>query len=878
MSEKYFVKKNIPNNLHNSNQFMSQGKKSFRGSKNIINSASQEGAKTTEKINEAYRIDEISPKEEDIDHLHQFHLEKENRKNSLNLNKIPALSFINPFQNDNNFKRTISTRIPHPVKKEALIPIEANRVRNGIIKRRKASGERQPVKQIQSRYNSFSENKYHFMHRLSDSHKFGMYQLGNNDISKINSGPIDNFRDSNNLNNIKHLNSMKNSGEKIYTYRNSKNNTVNDIFSSSDSNSSPIEKNNYIENIVKNDKSENKNIDNRENRFLNNKNITNNSVNDFNLQNNIQLTKIEQNNNIIQNKNKLISNYNLSTQNPVIDYTPVNSNIQEYQNAQKYNNNLNNNIMENKRMTVGYKYTNEQNKNLENYYQSLIQQNQLKNAKLNFNEITKKIPNEEPQVAIVTKLSSSEDNNLGYGPISQSYNSQNILKNNQIYINSSILNTKISQPNKSQIINKSANNYLTEEEINRIFNQSTMKNQQLNSYLLSSMIPRKTSPKLPNNYRIVNNENYNISNINSFYPQNQNIQNNYILYNQGDSQRATVINSKINKISSINKPLINNNLDIFYNSNNYNGGSGLIKKYDGVSRPGKDSSGSTKTNQDAYVCKSNINNINDFNMFGVLDGHGPDGHFVSEFISEFIPSQIINHKDIINLRSSEVIYKKLKENNCKIINQAFIAADKQLRNMEFDVSESGCTCCLIIHLGNHIICANTGDSRAILVYDQANEINSKNLDYLGIVPLSIDYKPELPEEASRIILAGGEVEQMKDEYGEGSGPYRVWVRGKDYPGLAMSRSIGDLKGKTVGVIPDPGIMEYDLNKSTKFIIICSDGVWEFLNNETVMNIGKKFYLENQVKSFCQEVVSEAFNAWEKNDSIVDDITAVAVFF
>ena len=94
----------------------------------------------------------------------------------------------------------------------------------------------------------------------------------------------------------------------------------------------------------------------------------------------------------------------------------------------------------------------------------------------------------------------------------------------------------------------------------------------------------------------------------------------------------------------------------------------------------------------------------------------------------------------------------------------------------------------------------------------------------------------------------------------------------------MSRSIGDLKGKTVGVIPDPGIMEYDLNKSTKFIIICSDGVWEFLNNETVMNIGKKFYLENQVKSFCQEVVSEAFNAWEKNDSIVDDITAVAVFF
>ena len=62
--------------------------------------------------------------------------------------------------------------------------------------------------------------------------------------------------------------------------------------------------------------------------------------------------------------------------------------------------------------------------------------------------------------------------------------------------------------------------------------------------------------------------------------------------------------------------------------------------------------------------------------------------------------------------------------------------------MEFDISESGCTCCLIIHIGTHIICANTGDSRAIVVYDQTNDSNSKKLNSLQLVPLSIDYKPD----------------------------------------------------------------------------------------------------------------------------------------
>ena len=130
-------------------------------------------------------------------------------------------------------------------------------------------------------------------------------------------------------------------------------------------------------------------------------------------------------------------------------------------------------------------------------------------------------------------------------------------------------------------------------------------------------------------------------------------QKNYIVY-PPKSERPSVRKSNTSNLNTNKFSTFKNNIARF-----------SVKSYNGMTRPGKDASGSTKTNQDAYVCKENINNIQDFNIFGVSDGHGPDGHFVSEFVSEFIPSQIINNSEIINLTSTEKIYKNLKKINVK---------------------------------------------------------------------------------------------------------------------------------------------------------------------------------------------------------------------
>ena len=63
----------------------------------------------------------------------------------------------------------------------------------------------------------------------------------------------------------------------------------------------------------------------------------------------------------------------------------------------------------------------------------------------------------------------------------------------------------------------------------------------------------------------------------------------------------------------------------------------------------------------------------------------------------------------------------------------------------------------------------------------------------------------------------------------------------DVPGLAMSRSLGDYVAQSVGVIPTPEIDVYDITANDRYVVIASDGVWEFLSNERVAQLALPFY-------------------------------------
>lgn len=97
-------------------------------------------------------------------------------------------------------------------------------------------------------------------------------------------------------------------------------------------------------------------------------------------------------------------------------------------------------------------------------------------------------------------------------------------------------------------------------------------------------------------------------------------------------------------------------------------------------------------------------------------------------------------------------------------------------NTEEIAYAAGCTACSAIITPTEIIVGNSGDSRAVL--------GKKSGDKITGVEMSVDHKPDLPEEKRRIERAGGFVEDNR-------------VKGV----LNLSRSLGDLEYKSDSSIP-----------------------------------------------------------------------------
>jgi serine/threonine protein phosphatase PrpC len=111
-------------------------------------------------------------------------------------------------------------------------------------------------------------------------------------------------------------------------------------------------------------------------------------------------------------------------------------------------------------------------------------------------------------------------------------------------------------------------------------------------------------------------------------------------------------------------------------------------------------------------------------------------------------------------------------------------------------------------------------------------------------------------------MNGGRVESFKDSNGRNMGPARVWHLNENIPGLAMSRSFGDHCAAEVGVIADPEILEMNLTENDKFIVLASDGVWEFLSNDEVVKIIYPHYLINSAEKAAEALIREALKMWK----------------
>ena len=426
---------------------------------------------------------------------------------------------------------------------------------------------------------------------------------------------------------------------------------------------------------------------------------------------------------------------------------------------------------------------------------------------------------------------------------------------------------------KKRNLNKKKNKYISNSQKKEINNKKYKKDNNVLSRSESfSILDIKKNKNNKDSKESDNNNDFNLSKKEE-KKENDNKNNanlkeqSYYIDNKENNQNNNNKSNDIIKAKSNN--FINENNDNNSNSKKKitekNKVNKKIYKIESLSQVGYSGPGILKYNQDNFFVYKNLNDENNVLFIGVCDGHGLVGHDVSKYLINNLPKNLNKELKKTNkyIADRKTLYSTMK--------QVFIDTNKDLcKNPNIDTSFSGSTCVTIILTKNKIISGNAGDSRAVM----GRYINGEWIN----IDLSHDQKPNNPGEKERILAHGGRIEAYKDENGGDFGPPRVWLKHEDVPGLAMSRSFGDEVAASVGTISEPEIEEYDITNDDKFIIIASDGIWEFISSQECVNFIKDFYLKKDLKGCLKFLLNESSKRWIKEEEVIDDITAVLIFF
>jgi len=330
--------------------------------------------------------------------------------------------------------------------------------------------------------------------------------------------------------------------------------------------------------------------------------------------------------------------------------------------------------------------------------------------------------------------------------------------------------------------------------------------------------------------------------------------------------------------------------------------------------------------------------LKDHHLFAVFDGHG--GDFTSKFCGEHFVPTLIAQKDWkrylklpseVPLNSSgptqesviglqllksaltatfhELDTKLLKAQRKRRLSQLSLLKDlvhPLVGDVEYDVfkpgtddhksvmnfskelpksmrdnvplERSGCTGVVVLITPSHTLCANAGDSRAIL--SKKSDEKSSGV----VLPLSFDHKPDKDVERCRVEKDGG------------------FVKTKRVDGdLAVSRCFGDFEFKACGrdddnaddllkdvetknrlhkehritVHPDIIVHAREPNID-EFIVIACDGIWDRLTNRDCADLVSSLAYgesESDVGLICEEVIDTALELDSR-----DNMTCCIVFF
>jgi serine/threonine protein phosphatase PrpC len=173
---------------------------------------------------------------------------------------------------------------------------------------------------------------------------------------------------------------------------------------------------------------------------------------------------------------------------------------------------------------------------------------------------------------------------------------------------------------------------------------------------------------------------------------------------------------------------------------------------------------------------------------------------------------------------------------------------------KFDLNMSGTSATIMIQTPKKIYLAWVGDCHAVLCKKERKVVAVK------LTGDKLLHTPSDEREMARIFQNRGDVKTGITLSGDKKP--RIYVRGRTYPGLSTSRSLGDLLAHHIGATSEPSVRIINLSKgkNERFVAIGTDGIWdniapedlvEHINEHGLKEIGQgSEYVCNKARDLC----------------------------
>ena len=103
---------------------------------------------------------------------------------------------------------------------------------------------------------------------------------------------------------------------------------------------------------------------------------------------------------------------------------------------------------------------------------------------------------------------------------------------------------------------------------------------------------------------------------------------------------------------------------------------------------------------------------------------------------------------------------------------------------------------------------------------------------------------------------------------------KIYVRARMYPGLQITRSLGDVLAHNIGVTSEPTVFIDDIKSEDKFITVATDGIWRNLGPQEIGDIVSETFIEGSQGATCEIINQKMKDVCLETNKDLEDVTMI----